>query len=81
MSSVQTMLKEQLLPQLVAAGNTHAWLHLAECLAAFERDLAPLRGIPRHTSEPLDDSLELWASGSCLETLCTQEVSHLGFLA
>ncbi|KAK9798572.1 hypothetical protein WJX73_010536 [Symbiochloris irregularis] len=76
---VQTMLKEQLLPQLVIAGNAHAWLHLAECLHAFEKEMAPLRGIPRHTAEPLDDALELWASGSCLETLCTQEAWRQGW--
>lgn len=64
-----------MLPRLAEEGNANAWLHMAECLAAFERELAPLRGISRHTADPLDDDLELWAHGSCLETMCTQQVA------
>ena len=71
---MQSMLREQLLPRLAELGNVQLWQHMAECLAAFERELAPLRGVPRAAAEPLDGALELWAPASCLSTLTSQPV-------
>jgi hypothetical protein len=75
--AAQGILREHVLPRLEALGAPALWLHLAEQAAAFERALAPLRGLPAAAAAPGDadaDAPELWAPGSCLETVCANPV-------
>lgn len=65
-----------MLPRLEAARAPALWLHLAEQAVVFERGLAPLRGLPaaRDAADADADAPELWAPGSCLETICANPV-------
>lgn len=73
------MLKEYQLPRLVKLENGALWLHFVEEAVAFERSLAPLRGLtmPAATSESAEMTAEPWNEGSCLELLATQPVRSL----
>ncbi len=73
----QGILRDHVLPRLEAMGAPALWLHLAEQAAVFERALAPLRGLPAAAAGAGDadaDAPELWAPGSCLETVCANPV-------
>ncbi len=75
--AAQGILRDHVLPRLEAMGAPALWLHLAEQAAAFERALAPLRGLPAAAAGAGDadaDAPELWAPGSCLETVCANPV-------
>ncbi len=66
-----------MLPRLEALAAPALWLHMAEQAVVFERGLAPLRGLPPSASDAADgdaDAPELWAPGSCLETVCANPV-------
>ena len=74
---MQGILKEHVLPRLASMGNTALWLHFAEEAVAFERSLAPLRGLPMPagTEELAASTEEPWTEGSCLELLARNDVS------
>ena len=72
----QGILREHVLPRLEALRAPALWLHLAEQAVVFERGLAPLRGLPAagDAADADADAPELWAPGSCLETICANPV-------
>jgi hypothetical protein len=66
---IRPLLRDRLLPRLVHAGDAALWLHFAEEAAAFERQLAPLRGLPDAAAADDEDAEPrpaLWAAGGCL---------------
>eukprot|EP00884_Botryococcus_braunii_P018181 jgi/Botrbrau1/5046/Bobra.37_1s0012.1 len=69
-SVVQEILRERLLPRLVAGGNAAHWLHFVEEAVQFERQLAPLRGLALGLPSD-EEGPELWNRGSCLELVCS----------
>lgn len=65
-----------MLPRLAGLSNGALWLHFAEQAVAFERGLAPLRGLPMPagSDELAESTEEPWTDGSCLELLARQPV-------
>jgi hypothetical protein len=81
--ALQGILREHTLPRLARLGSAPLWLHWAEQAVAFERALAPLRGLPAAAADEGGGGADLlggeavaepWAEGSCLELLATQPV-------
>eukprot|EP00891_Asterochloris_glomerata_P000268 jgi/Astpho2/268/Aster-02159 len=76
---VQRLLREHLLPRLAAQEHSEPWLHFVDEAVRFERELAPLKGLPAEE----DDSTgpHLWAEGSCLEVICERDTWQQPWLA
>ena len=76
----QGILREHVLPRLARLGNAALWLHFVEQAVAFERALAPLRGLPPAPADvdaAGETTQEPWVQGSCLELLPTQPARSL----
>ncbi|KAK9853117.1 hypothetical protein WJX84_011625 [Apatococcus fuscideae] len=78
--SVQEVLRTSWLPRLAAMADANLWLHFAEKAVEFERNLAPLRGLPIPPGSAEGAAAQVWVHGGCMEVVSEEEQWAQGWL-
>ena len=75
---VQEIMKQHTLPRLLTNHQPGLWLNFVEKAVAFERQMAPLQGIPEAEQAGAEQPV-LWRRGSSIATICAIQVIHKSY--